>query len=185
MKNVILVTIMMLVLSSVSSAVLLPTISITTIRYYTDALHNTTSDYFVETYNDAIVGVGGGEGDILLLSMYDDSTVNVYDGEVEHVWMDDNSNLNLFGGNIGVVSVSGTSDLTIFGYNFTYHIPSQGSPLWEIRGNWGNNIPFEIMFRGTDPTTSQITLYTVPEPATVTFLGFGLVCLVNKRKMKS
>jgi hypothetical protein len=184
MKSIILVTIMMLVLSSVSSAILFPTMPITTIKYYVDATHNTTGSYMVETYKEATVSVIS--GDIPYLATFDTSTVNIYGGDIGSVWMTDKSIINFFGGNTisyTVMTVDVSSELNIFGYDFMSYGVLGDSQTWGVRGKWADFAPFGIEFRGTEFLSSNVHLHTIPEPATVLLLGCGLVCCYKKGKI--
>jgi hypothetical protein len=183
MKNIILISIMVILLSSVCNAIRIP---ISVIKYYANGVHNSNGRHYVETYRSAVIGVVHGE--IPYMATFDDSTVNIYGGEIGTIWITDNSSVNFFGGDTmdySPITIDKSGKLNIFGYNFVYFDCSDTSSLWGIKGKWGTGVPFEMIFRGTPCDSPAISLYNIPEPATIIFLGIGLVCFDSRRKVKS
>jgi hypothetical protein len=180
MKSIVLISIMVILLTSICSA------TITTTKYYDNGLYSSGTS-FIETHNNAIVGIIG--GDIPYTATFDSSTVNIYGGKIGAIWITDNSTVNFFGGDTTdyttTITVDELGKLVIFGYDFNYFTPRYAISLWGIQGKWGTGIPFEIVFRGTPPDSSAVKLYHIPEPSTIIFLGIGLVCFNSKRKVKS
>lgn len=138
---------------------------------------------------------------------YDQSTVNLIDGDVNWIWSGGNSTVNLTGGESFAIRAQGNSHVNIsdgqiierliafessiidvFGYGFQYD-PSGGD--WDggqLIGLWQDGTPFSIDF---DNWTEQngiaynhVNLHVVPEPATLAFFLTG-VLLFQRRKMKS
>jgi hypothetical protein len=131
--------------------------------------------------NDAHLDVLGGEINVKL-SFVENSTGNIYDGQISWLWTADNAIVNIYGGLFDFFAFhSPLTSPTVFlyGYDITIHPDGGLNNLPWIEGKYcQNDLPFVVTFDGED---SISRLSVIPEPATLLLLGAGAVLLRRKR----
>ncbi len=112
------------------------------------------------------------------LASFDDSILNVYGGIISGtVGAGDNSTVNLYGGNIVQAWVDDTATLNIYGYGF--EIESIADVHTLLTGYWFSGTEFSILFYRKNALPEQVNL--LPEPTTLFLLCVGGLVL-RKRK---
>lgn len=123
-------------------------------------------------YNTAKLTVTG--GDILSISVFDSSIIDVFGGAIDIIFVTDleHATINLYGGELtGFHGIFGSSNaINIYGYNFTEWQDGQNAYL---SGTWEDNTGFEFYFLRSDGLPDIVTLYTVPEPTTILLFTLG------------
>ena len=124
-------------------------------------------------------------GNVTAIELLNMSIGNVYGGYVIDYSMQDSSILNLYGGTFGDIRYSGNLvTINIYGQNFQV-IPASGDHTSVfLQGKWLDGSTFDIYFRMLPQPFEQAlgtNIFLIPEPATVSFLLFGLFGI---RKLK-
>jgi len=133
----------------------------------------------VGVLNDAHLDVLSGEitGQ---LSFWQNSTGNIYGGELNWLWTDDNSVINVYGGTINWMASRPDSTVYLHAYDVNYY--DNGGELnqpW-LEGKYiSNDNYFSFTFNGLD-SVPQVEI--VPEPSTLVLLSLGLSALLKKKK---
>jgi hypothetical protein len=133
-------------------------------------------------YDTATLTVRG--GDITSISAYNSCIVDVNGGTIGTIFLYnlEQATINLYGGALtgfhGIFEPSNA--INIYGYNFTVWQDGQDTYL---SGLWGDNTEFEFYFLRSEELPDIVTLYTVPEPLTISLLAFGGILIFHNRKL--
>lgn len=160
----------------------------------------------VDVCSSATVEMTGGTADTLY--SYNQSTVNMSGGNVGTLFTFSDSTINISGGQVHRLTGTDSSQVNIYGYGFQYD-PMGGGPIlfgltfesdvpkdWLyhglLRGFWEDGSLFQIVMNNGlysrysgELTYDHVVLHTVPEPATVLFLGLGCLALRSRRTTRS
>jgi len=133
-------------------------------------------------HNTAILTVNGGE--ILSISAYDYSTVNISGGSISTVYLYDleHATINLSGGDItkgfyGMLNAPNA--INIYGKDFVVWQNGQDAYL---SGKWVNNSDFDFYFLRSNGLPDIVSLHIVPEPLTLSLLALGSSLIFYKRR---
>lgn len=141
---------------------------------------------YVWSYDSSEFQMQNGEVSFAI-SVHNTSDVIITGGSINDLELFDSGIASISGGNIsGHLGIWGTAIANIYGTNFNFNYNING---WLIEGNWIDNSPFTIFYRGGSPSLppgtpgSPIVLHTIPEPATAIFLSIGMI-IIRKRLFK-
>ncbi len=132
-------------------------------------------------YGAATLTVSG--GDIVSISPFDSSIIDVSGGTIGIIYVteSEHTTINLYGGELtGFHGIFGSSNsINIFGYDFEQ---MQVDDNLYLSGKWENDLDFEFYFLRSEGLPDIVTLTTIPEPFTLSFLGFGILLLRKNKK---
>ena len=129
----------------------------------------------LEIYNDVTLDIYGGE--IGHLFTFDNSFTNWFDGQMNYLRANDDSIVNIYRGRLfDFLHAGESSQINLYAYNVTYNDITHF-----LEGNYYKDdsfFSFELL-HGQD-TYSHIVV--VPEPTTILLLGLGSLFVIGKRK---
>lgn len=145
--------------------------------YHDDIIAQSSYDDFtieVLIHDEAVVEMVSGEiGGVHTLNS---SIFNLNDGSVANLAASDTSTINLLGGDIrqGFQGWDSTAEINIYGYDF---VTSFHNERIYLSGKWENGSEFNFYFFRASEVPEIVNLYTIPEPASLTLLTFGIFYL--------
>jgi hypothetical protein len=164
----------------------------TIVEFYEDWIIHEGDEYDeVHIYNDATIGITGGEvghlyandsstvnlfdGVVYSLYAYDSSTIYIYGGLIDRsVSVADSSIASLYGGMSGAeVRIFDSGIVRIYGYGFEWE-PTLGGETGWLSGYWLDGTSFSRMYLRNLPEPfpgSQVVL--IPEPGALLLLALG------------
>ena len=132
-------------------------------------------------YDTAILTVNG--GDIMSISAFDYSIVNVSGGSIGIIFLTDleNATINLTGGDITGFHgrFNSPNAINIYGKDFVVWQNGQDAYL---SGKWANNSDFDFYFLRSNGLPDIVSLHIVPEPLTLSLLALGSSLILYKRR---
>ena len=145
-------------------------------------IFNDTYPYYDEVgvNNDAHLDVLGGEIGVKL-AFHENSTGNIYGGQISWLWTADSAMVNIYGGSFDFFAFHTPSTPSVFLYAYDTTIYPDGglNNLPWIEGKYYlDDSPFSVTFDGEN-SISRLSI--VPEPSSVILLGLGALLLNNKK----
>jgi len=136
----------------------------------------------VGVINDAHLDVLGGEIGVLL-SFRENSTGNIYGGQISWLSTADSAIVNIYGGSFDFFafhSPSTSPSVFLYAYDTIIHPDGGVNNLPWVEGKYYlNDTPFSVTFDGED-SISRLSM--VPEPGTFLLLGLGWIIVRSSRK---
>jgi len=152
----------------------------------------------VNTYNDATVGMTG--GNVIDLHTFETSVFNFFNGQIDSLYLSDSSTLYMYGGQIGsAIRLSGSAKANILGGDIGPEISIHDSAvaifhgsnfLWEdtgtgrsgfLSGYLVDDTPFRTYLRGLPEAFPGSHVVLIPEPCTLLMFAIGTLSLSGRR----
>lgn len=140
--------------------------------------------WFLSSHDYSHINLTGGV--LTEVDAFNNSIVEISGGTVRGANIHDSSVMYLSGGNILDATFAIFSDavLHVYGKDFLY-TPGGGYGFGWLSGHWANGSEFSIRFRNLPesfPPESSVILHIIPEPCTLSFVGFGF--FIMRRAIK-
>ncbi len=153
-------------------------------------------------YDFSIVNISGGSLEAIICT--GSGTVNLSGGSViSGMGVSSSGTANVFGGTLAVLDVGSsnpsnlhggtisdylraTSTTNVYGYGFDYNPLAGSYGGGQLTGFWLNNSPFSLdLYASDEPGGAPVDTYShlmlIPEPATILFLGAGMLLVTRKK----
>lgn len=156
------------------------------------------------TYDSSILNIVGKDVEIEMIWMYNNSTVNIREGNITKFCTTRNSStLNIDGGDIAglashnssVINIKGknrqdfwlqaydNSNINVYGYDMYKRRTGGKWGYGFIAGRWRDQTPFHLDMWHTD-TYDRVNACFIPEPVTSALLGIGCMILLRRRRKR-